>query len=101
MEGWTSEQRGSFLDFIVDHTSREEQCRLRDTVDALVPQETDPLRLFPRPVCIMIFRYLDPRSLSRCAQVGHAWKSLASIDAFWKVKCLRRGWHLYGFCFYF
>lgn len=91
---WTEEQRAEYLEQLLGWCSRAELFEARRMIAAVLPEETDPVRVLPRPVAIRIFRMLDPRSLSRCAGVCRSWRELAELDAFWKPKCVRRGWHL-------
>ena len=55
---------------------------------------TDIVRLFERPICIHILKFLDPRSVCRASQVSWAWHTLAISDSVWKPKSLQMGWHL-------
>ena len=55
---------------------------------------TDIARVFERPVCIHILKFLDPRSVCRASRVSWAWHALAISDSVWKPHCLQMAWHL-------
>lgn len=58
------------------------------------PEERhDFTRRLPRVLSLYLFSFLDPRSLSRCAQVSWYWKYLTELDCLWKPKCLKFGWY--------
>ena len=87
-------QRHQFLWHLVKDSTYADKLYLRNLLDRELPEETDPLRSLPRTVCAKIFGHLDPRSLSRCARVCHAWYDFSVLDGHWKQKCVRRGWFL-------
>ncbi|XP_033001094.1 F-box only protein 16 isoform X2 [Lacerta agilis] len=92
---WTDNQRRRVL---LDFLERCSLLQLRFCVKQLqarVPVETmDFTTKLPRVLSLYIFSFLDPRSLSRCAQVSWHWKNLAELDQLWMPKCLRFGWYL-------
>lgn len=55
---------------------------------------TDLARRLSRPLAMRVLSHLDPRSLSRAAQVSWSWHSLCIADVLWKPKCVLMGWHL-------
>ena len=67
---------------------------LQDKLDERFPNERiDFSRQLPRKLSLHILKFLDPRSLSRCAQVSWYWKFLSESDELWRPKCLRFGWY--------
>nr|XP_028581076.1 F-box only protein 16 isoform X2 [Podarcis muralis] len=92
---WTDNQRRRVL---LDFLERCSLLQLRFCVKQLqarVPVEAlDFTTKLPRVLSLYIFSFLDPRSLSRCAQVSWHWKNLAELDQLWMPKCLRFGWYL-------
>ncbi|KAF3702597.1 F-box only protein 16 [Channa argus] len=48
--------------------------------------------LLPRALSLYLFSFLDPRSLSRCAQVSWHWRSIVELDQLWMPKCVRLNW---------
>ena len=67
---------------------------LQDKLDERFPTDRiDFSRQLPRKISLHILKFLDPRSLSRCAQVSWYWKFLSESDELWRPKCLRFGWY--------
>ncbi|XP_026196823.1 F-box only protein 16 [Anabas testudineus] len=90
---WSDGQRTAVLqDFVLSCTV--EQLRfLSASVSRVLPlQAADFTSLLPRALSLYLFSFLDPRSLSRCAQVSWHWKSIVELDQLWMPKCLRLNW---------
>lgn len=68
---WTHEQRKQVLEDLIHKSKVKEKGFIREYVKDHVPAyKRDFTRHLPRVICVYIFSFLDPRSLSRCAQVG-------------------------------
>lgn len=57
-------------------------------------KHVDFTKILPKFLSLYIFSFLDPRSLSRAAQVCWNWKYLTEHDELWVGKCVKRGWYL-------
>ncbi len=57
-------------------------------------ERRDFTRVLPTDLSRLIFSYLSPQDLSRCAQVTSHWRSLSEHDDVWRPKCLKFGWYL-------
>ena len=78
----------------LSRTFNESFRLLQEKLDERFPAERiDFTRLLPRNLSLHILSFLDPRSLSRCAQVSWYMKWLAESDQLWRPKCLRFGWY--------
>lgn len=89
-----SAQRREYLDALLEACNHAEMRHVRAVATRRTPVEFDPVRTFDRGVCMRIFAMLDPRSLSRAAQVSWQWHMVATLDDIWKPKCVARGWYL-------
>ncbi|NXK67381.1 FBX16 protein, partial [Sylvietta virens] len=95
---WTDSQRRRILVDLLERCSLSQQKFCAKQLQARVPAEAvDFTTRLPRVLSLYIFSFLDPRSLSRCAQVSWHWKHLSELDQLWMLKCLRFGWFL-SFC---
>ncbi|KAK5903902.1 hypothetical protein CgunFtcFv8_007644 [Champsocephalus gunnari] len=92
---WSDSQRRAVLQDLVLSCSVEQLLFLSLSVSRRLPlQAGDFTCPLPRALCLYLFSFLDPRSLSRCAQVSWSWRSLVELDQLWGPKCLRLGWGL-------
>ncbi|KAL5011047.1 hypothetical protein ScPMuIL_013352 [Solemya velum] len=92
---WTDTQRKRFLDVLFRQCSRSQYRFVQDWFQERVPlQHLDFTKVLPRFLSLYIFSFLEPKSLSRAAQVCWHWKFLAEQDAVWTPKCLKYGWFL-------
>uniref|UniRef100_A0A673CSA3 F-box protein 16 n=1 Tax=Sphaeramia orbicularis TaxID=375764 RepID=A0A673CSA3_9TELE len=90
---WSDSQRKAVLQDFVLGCSMDQLCFLSLSVNRRLPlQAADFTCLLPRALSLYLFSFLDPRSLSRCAQVSWHWKSIVELDQLWMPKCLRHGW---------
>ncbi|NXY36234.1 FBX16 protein, partial [Pomatorhinus ruficollis] len=95
---WTDGQRRRILVDLLERCSLSQQKFCAKQLQARVPTEAvDFTTRLPRVLSLYIFSFLDPRSLSRCAQVSWHWKYLSELDQLWMLKCLRFGWFI-NFC---
>lgn len=68
---WTHDQRKQILEDLIHKSKIREKGFIRDYVKEHIPAlKRDFTRHLSRVISIYIFSFLDPRSLSRCAQVG-------------------------------
>ncbi|XP_053105420.1 F-box only protein 16 isoform X2 [Hemicordylus capensis] len=92
---WTDGQRRSVLMDLLERCSPSQLKFFAKQLQDRVPAEAlDFTRRLPRALSLYIFSFLDPRSLSRCAQVSWHWKYLTELDQVWMRKCLRYGWYI-------
>ncbi|XP_034017767.1 F-box only protein 16 isoform X2 [Thalassophryne amazonica] len=92
---WSDLQRKAVLQDFALSCSLEQLHFLSHAVSRRLPlQAADFTCLLPRVLSLYIFSFLDPRSLSRCAQVSWHWKNIVELDQLWMPKCLKLGWHL-------
>ncbi|XP_029318827.1 LOW QUALITY PROTEIN: F-box only protein 16 [Cottoperca gobio] len=92
---WSDSQRKAVLQDFVLSCSVEQLVFLSLSVSRRLPlQAADFTCLLPRALCLYLFSSLDPRSLSRCAQVSWHWKSIVEVDQLWRPKCARLGWSI-------
>ncbi|XP_071493090.1 epithelial cell-transforming sequence 2 oncogene-like [Diadema antillarum] len=92
---WTDSQRKRFLQFLLVHCQRSQLLFLQQFFDSAIPlTHVDFTKMLPRFLCLHIFSFLDPRSLSRAATVCWHWKFFTEQDELWMPKCLRHGWLL-------
>ena len=69
-EKWSDEQRRIILEDLFGQSRPRQLTYARNLLTKKFPSyHQDFTRLFPRVLCLYIFSFLDPRSLSRCAQV--------------------------------
>ena len=75
---WTDSQRKRFFDLIFRQCSRRQNKFVQDWFEERVPlQHLDFSTVLPRLLALYVFSYLEPISMSRCAQVCWHWKFLA------------------------
>ncbi|XP_029141741.1 F-box only protein 16 [Protobothrops mucrosquamatus] len=92
---WTDSQRRRILTDFLEHCSLSQLKFCFKLLQDQVPIEAlDFSTQLPRVLTLYIFSFLDPRSLSRCAQVNWHWNYLTQLDQLWMPKCLRFGWHI-------
>ncbi|XP_041462750.1 epithelial cell-transforming sequence 2 oncogene-like [Lytechinus variegatus] len=92
---WTDSQRKRFLQFLLVHCKRSQLVFLQQFFDSKIPlTHVDFTKILPRFLCLYIFSFLDPRSLSRASMVCWHWKFVTEQDELWVHKCLRHGWLL-------
>ncbi|XP_046583392.1 LOW QUALITY PROTEIN: epithelial cell-transforming sequence 2 oncogene-like [Haliotis rubra] len=92
---WTDSQRKRFLDIIFHQSKRPQKKFVQDWFREYVPlQHLDFTSVLPRILSVYIFSFLEPKSLSRAAQVSWHWKFLTEQDEVWASKCLKYGWFL-------
>ena len=60
----------------------------------LVVKRKDFTSVLPAFISKYIFSFLDPKSLSRSAQVSTHWRFLSESDEIWISKCIKHGWYL-------
>uniref|UniRef100_A0A672JNG8 F-box protein 16 n=1 Tax=Salarias fasciatus TaxID=181472 RepID=A0A672JNG8_SALFA len=90
---WTDGQRKAVLQDLVQSCSVGQLSFLSLSLSGRLPlQAADFACLLPRALCLYVFSFLDPRSLSRCAQVSWHWRSMVDLDQLWMRKCLKLGW---------
>jgi len=93
-EKWNGKQRAQCLQNMLGVCTNKQIRLLQEKLDERFPAERiDFTRDLPRNLSLHILSYLDPRSLSRCAQVSWYWKWLSEADDLWRPKCLRFGWY--------
>ncbi|CAF0723675.1 unnamed protein product [Brachionus calyciflorus] len=94
-ETWNENQRKHAIEEMLNLCKPKQLFFTRDTLNKISPvYHLDFTRILPRVICLYIFSFLDPRSLSRSAQVCWYWKMLVESDQLWMPKCLRFGWNL-------
>jgi hypothetical protein len=94
-DNWNDKQRKQIIDDLIGICKPKQLIYARDCINKQAPiYHQDFTRLLPRVLNIYIFSFLDPRSLSRCAQVCWNWKNLVELDQLWMTKCLRFNWFL-------
>ncbi|XP_070591001.1 F-box only protein 16 isoform X1 [Erythrolamprus reginae] len=92
---WTDNQRRRVLTDFLEHCSLSQLKFCFKLLQDRVPIEAlDFTTQLPRVLTLYIFSFLDPRSLSQCAQVNWHWNYLIQLDQLWMPKCLRFGWYL-------
>ncbi|XP_061482489.1 F-box only protein 16 [Rhineura floridana] len=92
---WADNQRRRVLMDFLERCSLSQMKFCLQQLQNRVPDEAlDFTARLPRVLSLYIFSFLDPRSLSRCAQVSWHWKNLAELDQLWMPKCLRFGWYI-------
>lgn len=92
---WTDSQRKRFLQFLLVHCKRGQLVFLQQFFDSKIPQtHVDFTKTLPRFLCLYIFSFLDPRSLTRASMVCWHWKFVTEQDELWIPKCLKHGWLL-------
>lgn len=70
-EKWTDDQRKKILEGLIVKCKPKQKEFVRDYVKDNIPvTKRDFTRHLPRVISLYIFSFLDPRSLSRCAQVN-------------------------------
>merc|ERR1712037_254783 len=91
---WNGQQRAEVMGNLLGVCTNKQIRLLQDKLDERFPSERiDFSRQLPRKLSLHILKFLDPRSLSRCAQVSWYWKFLSESDELWRPKCLRFGWY--------
>lgn len=94
-ETWNDTQRRMIMEDLLYSSKPKQLFQTREILNKISPvYHIDFTRILPRVVCLYIMSFLDPRSLSRCAQVCWYWKMLTESDQLWMPKCLRFGWNL-------
>uniref|UniRef100_T1ITP2 F-box domain-containing protein n=1 Tax=Strigamia maritima TaxID=126957 RepID=T1ITP2_STRMM len=97
---WSDHQRRLFLKDVINNIVTPAQKQYLSTVLKPTCNSNNSKKNFdfshqiPHSVAILIFSYLDPRSLCRSAQVCWYWKSLTESNDIWMSKCLKLGWCL-------
>ncbi|XP_042304809.1 F-box only protein 16 isoform X2 [Sceloporus undulatus] len=92
---WTDVQRRGILrDFLERCSLSQLKFCFRHLQDRVPVEALDFTTKLPRVLSLYIFSFLDPWSLSRCAQVSWHWKFLTELDQIWMPKCLRFGWYV-------
>nr|XP_020668268.1 F-box only protein 16 isoform X2 [Pogona vitticeps]XP_020668269.1 F-box only protein 16 isoform X2 [Pogona vitticeps] len=92
---WTDSQRRRILtDFVQRCSLLQLKFCLKQLQDRVPAEALDFTTKLPRVLSLYIFSFLDPWSLSQCAQVSWHWKHLTELDQIWMPKCLRFGWHI-------
>lgn len=93
---WTDAQRKNFLKTILKRSTKLQLKFVKEVFfSAPLPiLKADFTTVLPRFISMYIFSFLDPRSLSRAAQVSWHWKFISEQDDVWMMKCLRFGWFL-------
>ncbi|XP_052809918.1 epithelial cell-transforming sequence 2 oncogene-like isoform X2 [Mya arenaria] len=92
---WTDSQRKRFFDLVFRQCTRRQYKFVQEWFQERVPlQHLDFSTVLPRFLALYVFSFLEPKSLSRCAQVCWHWKFLADQDILWLPKCLKYGWFL-------
>ena len=75
---WTDSQRKRFFDQIFRLCGRRQYKFVQDWFQEKVPlQHLDFATVLPRFLALYVMSFLEPKSLSRCAQVCWHWKFLA------------------------
>ena len=75
---WTDSQRKRFLDVVFRQCTRSQNKFVQDWFRERVPmQHLDFTTVLPRFLSLYIFSFLEPKSLSRCAQASWTWKFLS------------------------
>lgn len=73
-EEFTPEQQESFLDFLLQRCCNAGHLKMvRSQLERVPVTERNPTNVLPRALCLRIFSYLDPRSLSRASSVCWPW----------------------------
>nr|XP_008119343.1 PREDICTED: F-box only protein 16 [Anolis carolinensis] len=92
---WTDVQRRRVLgDFLERCSPSQLKFCFKHLQERMPVEALDFTAKLPRALSLYIFSFLDPWSLSRCAQVSWHWKSLTELDQIWIPKCLRFGWYI-------
>nr|XP_060610682.1 F-box only protein 16 isoform X2 [Anolis sagrei ordinatus] len=92
---WTDVQRRRILgDFLERCSLPQLKFCFKHLQERMPVEALDFTTKLPRALSIYIFSFLDPWSLSRCAQVSWHWKFLTELDQIWIPKCLRFGWYI-------
>ncbi|XP_053396270.1 epithelial cell-transforming sequence 2 oncogene-like isoform X2 [Mercenaria mercenaria] len=92
---WTDSQRKRFFDLVFRQCSRRQYKFIQDWFEECVPlQHLDFTTVLPRFLALYVMSFLEPKSLSRCAQVSWHWKFLSDQDVLWMPKCMKYGWFL-------
>ncbi|KAL0967655.1 hypothetical protein UPYG_G00255090 [Umbra pygmaea] len=92
---WSDSQRKAVLQDFFSRCSVAQLRFLHQNLTERVPEENlDFTCVLPRVLSLYVFSFLDPRSLSRCAQVSWHWKEIVELDQLWMPKCLRLGWYI-------
>lgn len=69
-ETWNDNQRRIAIEEMLLSCKPKQLFATREVLDKISPvYHVDFTRILPRVICLYIFSFLDPRSLSRCAQV--------------------------------
>ncbi|ESN96439.1 hypothetical protein HELRODRAFT_185083 [Helobdella robusta] len=92
-EKWSDDQKLQIIDDFVSQMKSKHLDALRELLaNKKNFFHEDFTRCLPRILSVYIFSFLDPRSLSRCAQVCWHWKWITELDQLWMKKCLSFGW---------
>ncbi|KAL4233601.1 epithelial cell transforming sequence 2 oncoprotein-like [Mactra antiquata] len=92
---WSDSQRKRFFDLVFRQCSRKQNKFIQDWFEERVPlQHLDFTTVLPRFLALYVMSFLEPKSLSRCAQVSWHWKFLSDQDVLWMPKCMKYGWFL-------
>lgn len=93
---WTDAQRKHFLKYTLQRSTKVQHKFVKEEFFSkpLPIFKADFTQTLPRFLSMYIFSFLDPRSLSRAAQVSWHWKFTSEQDDVWMSKCLRFGWFL-------
>ena len=76
-----------FIPFSQFYKNLKQVHLLQEKLDERFPTDRiDFTRDLPRSIALKILSKLDPRSLSRCAQVSWYWKWLSESDDLWRPK---------------
>ncbi|XP_053737563.1 F-box only protein 16 [Synchiropus splendidus] len=90
---WSDRQRRLVLQDFLLRCSQQQLRFLSLNVTRQLPlQAADFTCTLPRALSLYVFSFLDPRSLSRCAQVSWHWRGFVELDQLWRPKCLKVGW---------
>ncbi|KAM9798352.1 F-box only protein 16 [Neosynchiropus ocellatus] len=90
---WSDRQRRLVLQDFLLRCSQQQLRFLSLNVTRQLPlQAADFTCKLHRVLSLYVFSFLDPRSLSRCAQVSWHWRSIVELDQLWRPKCLKLGW---------
>jgi len=91
---WNSPKRAEVMSTLIGQCTNKQVHLLQEKLDERFPTDRlDFSRDLPRSLTLKILSKLDPRSLSRCAQVSWYWKFISESDELWRPKCERFGWY--------
>ena len=91
---WNSPKRAEVMSTLIGQCTNKQVHLLQEKLDERFPTDRlDFSRDLPRSLTLKILSKLDPRSLSRCAQVSWYWKFISESDELWRPKCECFGWY--------